>query len=394
VRYGALCVAVAALIEPLGGALAEPIIVGGSGLPAVELNPAASGVSASGTPSEPRVLSPAAPSGEGITLKPPEGIELVVTHTQQPILVAPKPVATAAPTPQPAEPPASPEEPAVSAPVAPAESQEAEQGPAEPRTDETSALAAIEAVTAAALGVELSSKEQGASAAAAPLAASEGGEAGATNAPAEAEPPAAEASSATPSAAPAEAPEGSAAAAQEGSSQPAAALDKASSSEETIETQELGVAEAPDVAATAGAEVAASAVAPTPEAAGAAPESATVAALESPAIAAAGTSAGARLRLSFAPQADTLPPGAEAGLGELAAELQANPEARLQLKAYAAGTPETASQARRLALSRALAVRSFLIERGIRSTRIDVRALGIPEDDGPEDRVDVVIVAR
>jgi len=39
-------------------------------------------------------------------------------------------------------------------------------------------------------------------------------------------------------------------------------------------------------------------------------------------------------------------------------------------------------------------VRSFLIERGIRSTRIDVRALGIPEDDGPEDRVDVVIVAR
>ena len=287
----------------------------------------------------------------------------------------------------------------MSVPEAPAEPEEAKPGPAAPPADETSALAAFEAKTAAALGVELSSKEQGASAAAAPLAASEGGEAGATNAPAEAEPPAAEASSATPSAAPAEAPEGSAAAAQEGSSQPAAALDKASSSEETIETQELGVAEAPDVAATAGVEVAASAVAPTPgaptpEATGAAPESATVAALESPAIAAAGTSAGARLRLSFAPQADTLPPGAEAGLGELAAELQANPEARLQLKAYAAGTPETASQARRLALSRALAVRSFLIERGIRSTRIDVRALGIPEDDGPEDRVDVVIVAR
>src|SRR3990170_2904116 len=145
VRYGALCVAMAALIEPLGGALAEPIIVGGSGLPAVELNPAASGVSASGAPSEPRVLSLAVPSGERITLKPPEGIELVVTHTQQPILVAPKPVATAAPAPQPAEPPASPEEPAVSVPAAPAEPEEAKPGPAAPPADETSALAAFEA---------------------------------------------------------------------------------------------------------------------------------------------------------------------------------------------------------------------------------------------------------
>ena len=135
----------AALIEPLGGALAEPIIVGGSGLPAVELNPAASGVSASGAPSEPRVLSLAVPSGERITLKPPEGIELVVTHTQKPILVAPKPVATAAPAPQPAEPPASPEEPAVSVPAAPAEPEEAKPGPAAPPADETSALAALEA---------------------------------------------------------------------------------------------------------------------------------------------------------------------------------------------------------------------------------------------------------
>jgi hypothetical protein len=33
-----------------------------------------------------------------------------------------------------------------------------------------------------------------------------------------------------------------------------------------------------------------------------------------------------------------------------------------------------------------------LLERGIRATRIDVRALGIPTDAGPADRVDVIIV--
>ena len=67
---------------------------------------------------------------------------------------------------------------------------------------------------------------------------------------------------------------------------------------------------------------------------------------------------------------------------------------RVQLMAYAEGTAETASQARRLSLSRALAVRSFLINQGVHSTRMDVRALGNKVEGGPADRVDAVLVGR
>lgn len=63
---------------------------------------------------------------------------------------------------------------------------------------------------------------------------------------------------------------------------------------------------------------------------------------------------------------------------------------RLQLKAFAEAIGNNSSKARRLSLSRALAVRSFLIENGLRSRRIDVRALGIARDGGATDRVDIV----
>jgi outer membrane protein OmpA-like peptidoglycan-associated protein len=69
-------------------------------------------------------------------------------------------------------------------------------------------------------------------------------------------------------------------------------------------------------------------------------------------------------------------------------------DSRLQLKAYAEGSGNDTSKARRLSLSRALAVRSFLIENGLRSTRIDVRALGIAHDGGAPDRVDIVLLGR
>ena len=49
---------------------------------------------------------------------------------------------------------------------------------------------------------------------------------------------------------------------------------------------------------------------------------------------------------------------------------------------------------RRLSLSRALAVRTFLIDNGVRSTRIDVRALGDKAPDEPANRVDVSLSER
>jgi outer membrane protein OmpA-like peptidoglycan-associated protein len=60
--------------------------------------------------------------------------------------------------------------------------------------------------------------------------------------------------------------------------------------------------------------------------------------------------------------------------------------------AHAAGTPDDPSTARRLSLSRALSVRSALMADGVPSTNIYVRALGAQADDGPADRVDVMVM--
>jgi outer membrane protein OmpA-like peptidoglycan-associated protein len=96
-------------------------------------------------------------------------------------------------------------------------------------------------------------------------------------------------------------------------------------------------------------------------------------------------------RVGFDAGADAIGPDAAARLDALVAASGSATNV-IQVKAYAAGTPETNSAARRLSLRRAVAVRSYLIQRGMRATRIDVRALGIPADDGPADRVDVIIM--
>ena len=104
--------------------------------------------------------------------------------------------------------------------------------------------------------------------------------------------------------------------------------------------------------------------------------------------------AGAGPRLVFGAGSSELPAGADSTLKDMAQRLNADDSLRLQVVAYADGTPEQASQARRLSLSRALTVRSYLITQGVRSTRIDVRALGSRATDGPPDRVDLLIGDR
>lgn len=64
---------------------------------------------------------------------------------------------------------------------------------------------------------------------------------------------------------------------------------------------------------------------------------------------------------------------------------------RIELEAYG-GTPgDKSTDARRLSLKRALAVRQLLIDDGVPSSRIDVRAMGGIDDKGPTDRVDVFV---
>ena len=101
-----------------------------------------------------------------------------------------------------------------------------------------------------------------------------------------------------------------------------------------------------------------------------------------------------QMRLMFADGSASLSDGAKQELDRLAQVLEDNPRQRVQLMAFAEGTEDTASQARRLSLSRALAVRTYLIDQGIRSTRMDVRALGATADQGPLDRVDIVPASR
>jgi outer membrane protein OmpA-like peptidoglycan-associated protein len=95
--------------------------------------------------------------------------------------------------------------------------------------------------------------------------------------------------------------------------------------------------------------------------------------------------------IAFEDDAARLPDTAHTWLTQLATQMAADTGLQVQLYAYARGTDDTASKARRLSLSRALAVRSFLIDQGVRSTRIEVRALGDKVPDGLPDRVDVVV---
>ena len=100
---------------------------------------------------------------------------------------------------------------------------------------------------------------------------------------------------------------------------------------------------------------------------------------------------GQQFRLGFGGNSAAISDGAGTQLDGVAKALKQDGNLRLQLLAYAGGGSQTPSQARRLSLSRALAVRSQLIEKGIRSTRIDVRALGNKSEGGPPDRVDIII---
>ena len=106
------------------------------------------------------------------------------------------------------------------------------------------------------------------------------------------------------------------------------------------------------------------------------------------------TTPGETMQIEFGAGESALPQSAQAPLATLAAALDQDETLRLQLRAYAGGDADSASHARRLSLSRALAVRSELIEQGVRSTRIDVRALGNKSENGSSDRVDVILVQR
>ncbi len=72
-------------------------------------------------------------------------------------------------------------------------------------------------------------------------------------------------------------------------------------------------------------------------------------------------------------------------------QLKKNPGWRIQIQSFASPVDKSTSSARRTSLSRALSVRTFLLENGIEPQRMDVRALGMQTDREPFDRVDLVV---
>lgn len=106
--------------------------------------------------------------------------------------------------------------------------------------------------------------------------------------------------------------------------------------------------------------------------------------------AAATVPAASDLSLEFTGNGSDLAPQAEAKLKNIVKQMQQMGETRLQVRAYATGEDGSKSSARRISLSRALAVRSYLMDAGIKPTRVDVRALGTETDRSPLDRVDLI----
>lgn len=111
------------------------------------------------------------------------------------------------------------------------------------------------------------------------------------------------------------------------------------------------------------------------------------AALPSPALAEG-------VRLEFDSGSSDLTQPMEDRLLSLAQQLREEESQRMRLEAYAADYDQDMSGARRLSLSRALAVRAFLLDQGIRSTRMDVRAIGRSASGQPADRVDILPAER
>jgi outer membrane protein OmpA-like peptidoglycan-associated protein len=94
-------------------------------------------------------------------------------------------------------------------------------------------------------------------------------------------------------------------------------------------------------------------------------------------------------RVRFSTGKTDLPRTAQPLLDSLVQRLQTSQE-RVRLAAFSGKAGDLSSDARRLSLARAIAIRSYLVSRGIAVDRVDVLAFG-GATDGIGDRVDVLV---
>lgn len=135
-----------------------------------------------------------------------------------------------------------------------------------------------------------------------------------------------------------------------------------------------------------------------PKAASAAPQPKVASAAPPPPASAPTGEAGLTKRsvILFAKDASDPAEGALGAIKFLAGDLNnamTRAASRVELQAYGGPKGDKGSDARRLSLKRALAIRAVLIQDGVSPDRIDVRAMGGADDSGPADRVDVYVRA-
>jgi outer membrane protein OmpA-like peptidoglycan-associated protein len=107
------------------------------------------------------------------------------------------------------------------------------------------------------------------------------------------------------------------------------------------------------------------------------------------------TNVAQRSSILFSPGAEEPPPSALDTVKSMVAGLNAalgSGSGHIQLEAYGGAHSDKSSDARRLSLKRALIVRQLLIDDGIPSERIVVRAMGGASSGAP-DRVDILVAA-
>lgn len=95
------------------------------------------------------------------------------------------------------------------------------------------------------------------------------------------------------------------------------------------------------------------------------------------------------IRIVFPTEFNDVPAEANSALDELAAQMVADESMRIEIKCYASGTADTESKARRKSLQRCINIRQYLFKKDVRTTRMDVRALGLKSEGQPADRVDI-----
>jgi outer membrane protein OmpA-like peptidoglycan-associated protein len=108
---------------------------------------------------------------------------------------------------------------------------------------------------------------------------------------------------------------------------------------------------------------------------------------------ASGAPGPAALTLPFRPGDASLTPAETAAIAHLVHAMPQSAAASFSVLAYAPGSPQNPSAARRLALARALAVHDALRAAGVPGSRIFLRAVGPPTGSGAPDRAELRVSA-